>query len=181
MLNVAITGGIAEGKSTVLNYLKELGYTVASADEVAREVFESPPVQVKLADFLGRRGTVTPADLREHLFENSALRRKVNSLMHPLILSRLADMAPDFVEIPLLVETCMQGKFRRVWVVTCGVEEQRKRLALRFGKDTDLDAILSSQLPTEVKCAFADLIVRTNRPVEDVNRFITAAARRTVG
>jgi dephospho-CoA kinase len=180
MLNVAITGGIAEGKSTVLGYLRDLGYSVASADEVAREVFESLPVQEKLAEFLGVKGSVTAADLREHLFENRDLRRKVNGLMHPLILSRLAALNSDFVEIPLLIETCMQGKFRKVWVVTCGQEEQRKRLALRFGKDTDLDAILSSQLPTEVKCAFADLIVRTNRPAEDVNRFITAAARRTV-
>jgi len=181
MLNVAITGGIAEGKSTVLSHLRTLGYSVASADDAARKVFESLPVQEKLSEFLEIRGSVTPADLREHLFENSALRRKVNGLMHPLILSRLAAEAPDFVEIPLLIETCMQGLFREVWVVTCGPDEQRKRLAERFGKDTDLDAILSSQLPTEMKCAFADVIVRTNRAPEDVNRFITAAARRSVG
>ncbi len=178
---MAITGGIAEGKSTVLSYLRDLGYKVASADEVARQVFESEPVQKSLAELLAVPGSVSPADLREHLFENSDLRRKVNALMHPEILRRLAELNSDFVEIPLLIETCMQGKFRHVWVVTCGPEEQRKRLAERFGKDTDLDAILSSQLPTEVKCAFADLIVRTNRPPEDVNRFITAAARRTVG
>lgn len=180
MLNIAITGGIAEGKSTVTAVMKDLGYKTASADEVARTVFESERVQGRLAEMLGMNRPITPADLREHLWENSRLRRDVNALMHPLILDRLAEMRPDVVEVPLLIETCLQGHFKRVWVVTCGLEEQTRRLQARFGKDVDTESILSSQLSSEVKCAFADVVVRTNRPPEDVIRFITAVARRSV-
>jgi dephospho-CoA kinase len=179
MLNVAITGGIAEGKSTVLGYLRSMGYKTASADEVARTVFESEHVQDRLAELLGASKPVTPPDLREHLWDNSKLRRSVNSLMHPLILDRLHAMQADAIEIPLLIETCLQGHFRRVWVVTCGLEEQKSRLQARFGKEAHLGSILASQLSSEVKCAFADTIVRTNRPPEDVIRFITAVARRS--
>jgi dephospho-CoA kinase len=181
LLNIAITGGIAEGKSTVLGYLKEMGYRVSSSDEVARTVFESAPVQDRLAELLGMEGPVTPPDLREHLWENNGLRRSVNALMHPLILKKLRELKADAIEVPLLLETCMQGYFRRVWVVTCGIAEQTKRLRSRFGDETDIDAILSSQLPTDVKAAFADVVVRTNRPPEDVIRFITAVARRSIG
>ena len=126
-------------------------------------------------------GEVTPADLREHLWENAVLRRSVNALMHPLILRAMEAVEADAVEVPLLIETCLQHRFRRTWVVTCGAEEQRKRLAARFGPSTDVDAILQSQLPTEVKCAFADVVVRTNRPPEDVIRFIKAVGRRSLG
>jgi dephospho-CoA kinase len=181
MLNVAITGGIAEGKSTVAGYLRGLGLRTASADDVARQVFESVEVQARLAEMLQVQGPVTPPDLREHLWENSRLRRSVNSLMHPLILERLNELRADAIEIPLLIETCLQGHFRQVWVVTCGPEEQRTRLRARMGEGTDLDAILASQLPTEVKVTFGDVIVRTNRPPDDVIRFITAVARRTFG
>ena len=181
MLNIAITGGIAEGKSTVLGYMRELGYKTASADDVARSVFESPSVQDRLSELLRIPTPVTPPDLREHLWENSRLRREVNALMHPLILKGLHELRADMIEVPLLIETCLQGHFRRVWVVTCGPDEQRKRLIARFGNDADTNSILLSQLPTEVKCAFADVIVRTNRPPKDVFRFITAVARRPVG
>lgn len=181
MLNIAVTGGIAEGKSTVVGYLRDQGYKTASGDEVARHVFESMPVQQRLAELLGMKGTVTPPDLRERLFENSALRRSVNAVMHPVILARLRELKADVIEVPLLIETCMQGHFRRVWVVTCGPEEQRERLRLRFGGTTDLESILSTQLSSEVKAAFADVVVRTNRPPEDVIRFITAVARRALG
>ena len=181
MLNVAVTGGIAEGKSTVVGYLRDLGYKTASADEVAREVFESEDIQERLGELLRVKGPVRPADLREHLWENSTLRRSVNRVMHPVILRKMQALRADVIEVPLLIETCMQGYFRRVWVVTCGLEEQRARLKARFGEDTDTDAILSAQLPSEVKAAFGDVVVRTNRPPEDVIRFITAVARRTFG
>ena len=157
----------------------EVGLLEASADEVARTVFESAPVQEGLAGLLGMQGPVTPPDLREHLWENARLRRSVNALMHPLILQTLKELNADAIEIPLLIETCFQGYFRQVWVVTCGLEEQRKRLLDRFGPKEDLAAILASQVPTEVKCTFADVIVRTNRPPDDVHRFIKAVARRT--
>jgi dephospho-CoA kinase len=101
--------------------------------------------------------------------------------MHPIILEALKTLNADAIEIPLLIETCFQGQFKRVWVVTCGLEEQRKRLAERLGSKADVEAVLASQIPTEVKCTFADVIVRTNRPPEDVHRFIKAVVRRTLG
>ena len=181
MHKIAVTGGIAEGKSTVLGYLRDMGYRTASGDELARSVFNSDQVQDGLRRLLEVQGAVTAADLREHLWENATLRRAVNSLMHPLILKAIEAVEADAIEVPLLIETCLQHRFRRTWVVTCGAEEQRKRLVERFGSSTDVEAILQSQLPTEVKCAFADVVVRTNRPPEDVIRFIKAVGRRSLG
>ena len=181
MRKLAITGGVAEGKSTVLSYLRELGYTTASSDEISRNVFHSEEVQDGLAALLRMPRPIEAADLRERIWDDDPLRRSVNRLMHPLILQRLDALDVDAIEVPLLFETCLQGHFDRVWVVTCGVEEQRRRLLLRLGNASDVDSILSTQLPAEVKCAFADLIVRTNRASEDVKRFVASMVRRSLG
>jgi dephospho-CoA kinase len=129
---------------------------------------------------LKSEGPVTTHALRDRIWDRQVLRRSVNRLMHPIILRELDRTGAEVVEIPLLLETCMQGAFPRVWVVTCGPEEQKRRLVQRLGDEAKAEAILSSQLPSDVKAVFADVIVRTNRPPEDVKRFVTAVAARLV-
>lgn len=167
MKRAAITGGVAEGKSTVLGYLASMGFKTLSADEVARELFVEPDIQKALAFMLQVNAPVQPADLRRAIASKPMLRRAVNRLMHPHLLPRLVDSGVDFVEIPLLIETCLQGLFDEIWVVTCGPEEQFRRLSNRIGSRETVQ-LLSTQLPTQVKIPFADVVVRTNAPEESV-------------
>lgn len=172
---IAITGGIAEGKSTVLGYLTDLGYRTASADASAREVFQQPDTQVALAT-LFEREQPSRDFIREAISTKPELRRAMNHLMHGAIWDHLVAQTPDFVEIPLLVETCLHPRFSRVWVVTCGVEEQRRRLMERHSDGTLIDNLLSTQLSTLAKGQFADRIVRTNAERESVLGFVQSAA-----
>lgn len=174
-MRIAVTGGIAEGKSTVLGYLAELGYSTASSDDFAREVFRDSEVQDRLAALLGARAPVSAADLRAALSRSSAVRRSVNRLMHPGVAERIAECPATFVEIPLLIETCLQRAVDAVWVVACGPEEQLRRLVSRYGKNAAIE-LLESQLRTSVKMPFADVIVRTNQPVDTVKCFVERAA-----
>lgn len=178
MTRIAITGGIAEGKSTVLGYLRELGFSTVSSDDFAREVLEDGAVQQTLAIMAGLSVPIDRALLRERLFREPELRKEANALTHPLILNRIRSSESEAIEIPLLIETCLQGEFDRVWVVTCGEDEQRNRLQNRLGDSSLVSAALASQLPTEAKIPFADLVVRTNREPADVQRFVAAAAAR---
>lgn len=180
-MRIAITGGIAEGKSTVLGYLRDEGFHVASADEIARRVFESDTVQLALASLLGHSGPVAPSEMRHALSASSGTRRAVNRLLHPLILDALERERAEFFEVPLLVETCLQGRFDRVWVVSCGPEEQLRRLTERLGDAEKATALIGLQLPTKVKCAFADEIVRTNSPEDRVKASVRAAVTREFG
>lgn len=177
---IAISGGIAEGKSTVLGYLARAGYRVASADEAAREVYARPDFQAKLAALLNSRN-VDREELREAMAANASLRRRVNRLMHPPILEVLLHGLPQFVEIPLLIEDCLHASFAEVWVVTCGESEQFRRLARRIGDESLAARMLSVQLPTRVKVAFADRIVRTNEPEEAVNDFVIRVVEKEIG
>ena len=159
-MSIAITGGIAEGKSTVLAILAGMGASTLSADEVAREIFHQPDTQAELSHLLGVPHAVSAATLRAAISVDPALRRKVNTFLHPLIMEEIAQIACDFVEIPLLIEVCNQSQFSEVWVVTCGPEEQRRRLRLRY-PEMDIESILETQLDTRVKETFADTVVQT--------------------
>jgi dephospho-CoA kinase len=173
---IAITGGIGEGKSTVCRYLRSLGYPVASADDIARSVFDDPNVQAALAKELGCDPPVERRTVRERLALDPAFRRVLNALTHPLILERLDAIAAPFVEVPLLVEACLQGRFDRVWVVTCGSEEQLRRVSERLGSKEKARLLIATQLPTRAKLAFADAVIRTNRPESDVQALVAALA-----
>jgi dephospho-CoA kinase len=178
-MSVAITGGIAEGKSTVLGYLTRLGYPTASADVAAKDVFEDPTIQGGLAELLGVELPVKSDDLREAIASRPALRRQVNRLMHPAIMQRLFESKAAFVEVPLLFEACVHGRYDQVWVVTSGVDEQMRRLTRRVGQ-AEAVRLLGVQLPTQAKEPFADHVIRTNRPEEAVFQEVRALALEVV-
>jgi dephospho-CoA kinase len=167
-MRIAISGGIAEGKSTVLGYIRDLGMDVVSSDEIAREVLASAEVQAEIADLLGISGPPSREALRERIAVDPAARRALNKITHGRIVQAILEHPAPFVEVPLLIEACLYGMFDRVWIVTCGAEEQLARLEKRYGSVERAREIVSTQMPTEAKLAFADEIVRTNRPPSNV-------------
>ena len=171
MKTIAITGGVAEGKSTVLGYCREAGYRVASADEVARDVFDSESVQIAIATRLGTTPPVERQVVRAALEQSADFRRDLNRLTHRAIIEKLREMNAQVVEVPLLIEVCLQADFDRVWVVTCGRQEQLRRLSERLGS-CNAGRLLASQLPTSAKTPFADCIVRTNEPEAAVKAYV---------
>ena len=161
-MRIAITGGIAEGKSTVLGYIADLGHLTASADQIAREVFDDPFTNQKIAELIGASDTATRAAVREAIARSDDVRREINALTHPQIHHRIMASQATFIEVPLLIEACVQGCFDQVWVVTCGPEEQRRRLSARHSNPAQVDALLKLQLPTSAKTPFSDQLIRTN-------------------
>src|SRR5688572_28097620 len=124
-LRIAITGGVAEGKSTVLRYVQEHGLTVASADDLARDAFNERYTQESIANLLGVEPPVSTKLVRDSILREPRLRRALNRLTHPQIVRSLEQSVATAIEVPLLIETCLQGHFDRIWVVTCGNLEQR--------------------------------------------------------
>jgi len=178
--SIAITGGLAEGKSTVLGYCKAAGYRTASADEVAREVFEDDSVQASIAKLLGSEPPIERQVVRAALEESPAFRRELNRLTHSGIIRKLKEARAQVVEVPLLIEVCLQGDFDRVWVVSCGREEQIRRLSERLGS-CNAGRLLASQLPTSAKTPFADCIVRTNQPEAAVQAYVLERVHAELG
>lgn len=168
-MRIAVTGGIAEGKSTVLGLIADLGYPTISSDAIAREVFALPDVQEALAGILGNSSpAVTPAELRAAIAVSNETRRKVNRIMHPRIRDAMDRSSAKFHEVPLLIEACLYDRYDEVWVVTCGSTEQFRRLSERLGNENLARSYLSVQLPTSAKEAFATEVIDTLQPLDEV-------------
>lgn len=180
VMRVALTGGVAEGKTTVLRMLSEFGLSTASADEVAREALDDPLVQEELGEAVGLAAPFDRDALMTIVRNEPDKRRAMNEVLHPEVFSRLVETGADVVEVPLLLEACVQSAFSRIWVATCGSEEQLRRLTARLGSEGAAMSLLAAQLPSLAKQAFADRVVRTDRPLASVQKEAEGLARSLV-
>ena len=175
---VALTGGIASGKTTVANLFAALGVAIVDTDLLAREVVElgTPQLTEIAAHFgdaiLAADGTLNRRALRERVFANPAERRWLEERTHPAIRAltdRRCDAAPgpySIVAIPLLVETRGADRFDRVLVVDCEPEIQMSRLMARDGITRDAAAkMLAAQASRDQRLAVADDVIRNNGDV----------------
>lgn len=181
MPRIAITGGVGEGKSTVLKYVHEMGISTVSSDVVARHVFNCEVVQSQIARFAGMPLPIKPEDLRDIFPRKPTLRRTLNHIMHPLIREELLASPAAVAEVPLLIEACMVADFDRIWVVTCGPEEQFARVKERLGSADAARRLIATQIPTRAKLPFADVVIRTNQPEDCVKSYIAKVIRSELG
>lgn len=173
MLTIGLTGGIASGKSTVAELFAALGVPVIDTDVIAREVVEpGEPGLAAIRDAFGAEvltpdGRLDRRRLREIVFADAAKRRRLESILHPLIrertLARLAAVrnAPyAIVVVPLLVETDFGKLVDRVLVVDVPVDAQLERLASRDGIDrAAAEAMVAAQASRETRLAHADDVI----------------------
>jgi len=179
---VAITGGIAEGKSTVLRWLAEWGSYTISLDQIAHALSRPQEAlwQAIVAEFgqeyLLPDGELNRKQLGEAIFADHALRRRLNRISHPLILQRMhleiqniQRQQPDamvVVEVPLLIECALYRDFDRIVVVEAGEQFQRPRLLASGLDEKDVAKRLAAQLPARVKRIFADWVVWNRENLE---------------
>lgn len=171
MLRVGLTGGIGAGKSTVANRLGEHGAVLIDSDKIAREVVE--PGTDGLAELVAAFGeTVLAADgsldrpaLAAKAFADEGSRRRLNSILHPKIGARTAELmsaaADDAVvvhDIPLLVENGLAPGYHVVVVVGTPEDERIHRLVSSRGMaETDARARVAAQATDEQRRAAADV------------------------
>ena len=175
VFTVGLTGGIASGKSSVTRHFQSLGVPVVDADIVAREVVEAGRPALTALQALFTESILTHANeldrkkLRNIIFSQPAARKQVESILHPAIrersaelLARHAEAGADYVvcAVPLLVETGQCDRYDRIAVVDVSVETQLDRVMAR--DDTSHEnalKIIRSQASREERLAVADDII----------------------
>jgi dephospho-CoA kinase len=158
---VALTGGIASGKSTACNLLKLYGLRIIDADAIARQTLDGEAAAVAglfgpeyLAD-----GKVDRKKLAALIFSDREARKALENLLHPKIRAEILRQSeiqdrlggPYIVDIPLFFET---GSYpiEKVVVVYAPRDIQKKRLMEREGlSDAEAEARLSAQMDIEEK------------------------------
>ena len=194
MLKVALTGGIATGKSYVLERLRRHGVPSLDADALAHGVTASGTEATSAiaarfgADVLAEDGAVDRTKLGPIVFADPAARRDLESIVHPAVYRAIAAGLRAFeilgtdpfvvVDVPLLYETGAEKDFDRVIVTACLPATQLARLRQRGLSEDDARRRLAAQWPTDEKASRADFVVMTDGGFEGTNAQVDAIYRK---
>jgi len=178
MLRVALTGGIATGKSHVLNELRQRGVPCLDADQLAHGVTAAGTVATQAIrerfgpDVIDAAGAVDRRKLGAIVFADEQARRDLEAIVHPGVRRAIAAglramelserPALAVVDIPLLYEAGRASDFDRVVATVCSRDRQIARLIDRGMSGSEAEQRLAAQLPADAKAERAVFVIRTD-------------------
>lgn len=186
MLRVALTGGIATGKSYCLGRFARRGIPVIDADVLAHTVVRrGEPAWTAVSNRFGEHvlrpdGEIDRVKLGAIVFADIAARRDLEAIIHPAVYAAvkswyesLGDSVSPFAvaDIPLLYETGHEVDFDRVVVTWCPPAMQIERITRRDGlTEGEARARLAAQMPIDEKARRADYVVKTDGSFAETDR-----------
>ena len=187
---VALTGGLASGKSSAARRFEELGVPVIDADVVTRRLVEpGAPALAEIveafgAEVLDERGRLDRAKMRRRIFRHDGDRRKLESILHPKVRDAMQAFAASsdapyvlFV-IPLLVETNRAREMDRIIVVDAPRALQAARTAARDGSPPEtIAAMLDAQAARADRLAIADTVIENTGDLATLRKRVDAVHR----
>ncbi|MBP3871385.1 MAG: dephospho-CoA kinase [Faecalicoccus sp.] len=178
---IGLTGSMGSGKSMAASIIREY-YPVLDCDRVNRDLLKKGHAgySALLAggfDFLDDKGEIDKPKMASVIFNDEIVRKKVESILHPLIFKEMEiwiskQNAPlIFVEMPLLFEIGAQSYFDEIWCVVSNREIALKRL--EEGRNISSDEALArwnAQLSPELKMAQSSYVIYNNGTVEQLRQ-----------
>lgn len=171
MKKVAVTGGLASGKTTVCQFFKNLGACVVSADEVVHRLLsKNTSIIQQVVLLFGKQilenGAIDRGKLAEKVFNAPDQLKALEKILHPAVLSEIerayekacreGKMRLFVAEVPLLYEAEMQGAFDSVIVVDADPSIAEKRSSKMYRER------IGKQLSVVEKKARADYVIFNN-------------------
>ncbi|MSQ27015.1 MAG: dephospho-CoA kinase [Dehalococcoidia bacterium] len=184
MVVIGLTGGIGTGKSTVSAMLADHGSVIINADLVGHEAYLphqnvwDTVVAAFGRDILTDDDQVDRRKLGAVVFQDPAALQRLNAIVHPWIFQRIAQLLNELrskgtrvavVEAALLIEAGWRSLADQVWVTVAGEEQVVQRLQTRNGlTPQQVRDRMRTQLSTEERMRYADVIIDTSGALEDV-------------
>jgi len=163
------------GKSTVLHIFAKLGAITWDSDEIVRTLLEEEDVLKRIRRLLGsgvfyKSGRLNKKKVARAIFENDALRRSLEDIIHPLVFQEVHTLAEGLkgtdkivvVEVPLLFERGYEKRFDRTITVCTDEKVALYRLGKRGIRNQEAMVRLKSQLPIKEKMQRADFVIDNN-------------------
>lgn len=187
-MRIGLTGGIASGKSTASNYLKEKGIPVVDADLIARlAVDKGMPAYHEIIKAFGD-GVLNPdltinrSYLGDIIFKDADKRKVLNSIVHPAVREEMNRQAESHLkagsrsvvlDIPLLFESQLTHMVNKTLLVYVSPQVQLQRLLSRDPlTEEQASARISSQMSLEEKIKIADAVIRNDGTKDELYRQI---------
>lgn len=189
---IGLTGGIASGKSTVVEMIKEAGYKVIDADQLVHDMqTKGGRLYQALFDWLGEAillsdGELNRPKLGQLIFSSEEMRHQSDEIQGKIIREELAaqrdGLAKEedvfFMDIPLLIENDYQDWFDQIWLVAVSPEVQRQRLMKRNHLSAEeADMRIASQMPLSEKLPYASLVIDNNGSIDDLKEKVKSAIK----
>jgi len=189
---IGLTGGIASGKSTVVEMIKEAGYKVIDADQLVHDMqTKGGRLYQALLDWLGEAillsdGELNRPKLGQLIFSSEEMRQQSAEIQGQIIREELTaqrdGLAKEedvfFMDIPLLIENDYQDWFDQIWLVAVSPEVQRQRLMKRNHLSAEeADMRIASQMPLSEKLPYASLVIDNNGSIDDLKEKVKNAIK----
>ena len=183
---LGLSGGIGSGKSTVAKILANLGAVVIDADVIAREVLEPNQagyqrvIEVFGESILDSDRRIDRKKLAELVFQDSDELAKLEAIVHPAVIARVAQIRNSLPEstvvvydTPLLFEKNLQGQFDKVLIVVTDSEHRKTRLIERGLEIKDIEARIANQATDAQRRTVADFVIENNGSPEQLQDQVT--------
>lgn len=195
---IALTGGIASGKSTIAARLARHGAVIVDADQIVREVQEpGTPVLARIAQEFGpgmirADGSLDRAALGAYVFGDAEALARLNAIVHPAVKAESArrfatafGQDPEAVvvyDVPLLVEARVDDPWDLIVVADAPASMRERRLIELRGMDpSEARSRIASQAGDEQRRSIADVVIDTSGTVEETERQTDDLWRRLKG
>ena len=183
---LGLSGGIGSGKSTVAKIFADLGAVVIDADAISREVLE--PGQIGYENtiltfgesVLSESGSIDRKKLAELVFQNPAQLAKLEAIIHPAVIARVAQIRESLpasaivvYDTPLLVEKNLKSQFDKVIIVLTDEQIRKERLVTRGLELPDIEARISNQATDSQRSDVADYIINNDGTLAQLQDNVT--------
>ena len=193
---IGLTGGMASGKSACTQYLKSRGVIVLDADEISRDLTRKGNIgALRLLQELGEEffdnGELNRAKTARWAFSSSQNTEKLNSIIHPLVISRLHEEIEKLMaagekavvmDCPLLFESGLDKECSQIWLVTADYETRLRRAQARSGLSREEAAArMERQMSDRGRAARSDIIIENNGSIAELEEKLRPLADRLLG
>lgn len=176
---IGITGGIASGKSTVSQHLKEQGFFVVDADQLSKAALTVDKTCIQqvhqLFDCMDRSGMIDRAKLGAIIFNDKKAQAQLEAIVHPYVIKKMEEAIQNnkeewlFLDIPLLYEARLEYLCDQILVVYVDEQIQLERLRKRNALSLkEAKARIDSQMPLIEKKQKANYIIDNNGSYENL-------------
>lgn len=182
---VAITGGVASGKTSACQFFRELGAYVVNADSIVHELLKPDTslgqqvIQLLGPDVL-HHGKIDRKRVAQKVFGDLERLKALEKLLHPAVLCRIEELYRDaieegshtcfIVEIPLLYEIGLESFYDVIITVQTEEHFARQRFAKEGFQSQEYDQRMKRQFPSREKASRADYVLQNNGSLEDLRK-----------
>jgi len=183
---IGLTGAIGSGKSTVAQFLKQMGAEIIDADKTGHEVYRPGTKGIEQIarafgrDILAGDGSIDRARLADIVFSDEAALARLNDIVHPLIRERIYELIKQYrekrtgvvvLEAALLIETGWTGMVHEVWVTTAPKSVIYQRMKDKNGSTKEqVQSRMKYQLPLSEQRSYAKYVINTNVPLPELQK-----------